>query len=568
VILSRERGVALDRKKAISILVVLVLIAGAIALLRFSPKHYTVGQRLTQAVVFWNDNDAFLFLNLNSTGRARNFFQQKLAESKYGYLTVLTGGFADFSKPSIIAFHLAGSGQLDRFPLPDNTAAYGTWGLADGKLQMTAPPSTFRNHVGFRWDGQKFISIPATAAKPEPVAPAANKSKLSPDDLAGDDDNADDSDGFLTKSARQAFRDAGWHYKVLTGYESTAGAEATLPIALGENTFDLTIQNFPTTTDRVAHLDFLSFGIRNLQLSGNKLVSAPQMLWTAQGWQTVSKEEYEPLRTQFGRATRAPLPVTTWVWLVVAVCCILWRFGGWFHILWTFGTMKQRVLNNMATSYSFPPVTPAQFPLLDLAELDRYTRAFEAMGFTRLLDFSLVSDSKINPPSFCRLFAHTRHHCFGEVSQIFPKGKAPMALKCSINCCLQNGWTIAFSDRKPQAASSLMRRGKAIGICMPETNPSELLQAFLKMRDQVCLDLGIQTINDDTLEAYTAKVQRQVKELREAVQDKNFAKGLPEYYVRKFSLLKTKPEYVWLGDYPKEAEQRKQGFNSFAAGAQ
>jgi len=55
--------------------------------------------------------------------------------------------------------------------------------------------------------------------------------------------------------------------------------------------------------------------------------------------------------------------------------------------------------------------------------------------------------------------------------------------------------------------------------------------------------------------------------MREAVQGKNFVKGLPEVYLCKLSLLKTKPEYVWLGDYPKEAEQRKQGFNTLAAGA-
>jgi len=53
----------------------------------------------------------------------------------------------------------------------------------------------------------------------------------------------------------------------------------------------------------------------------------------------------------------------------------------------------------------------------------------------------------------------------------------------------------------------------------------------------------------------------------EAVQEKNFAKGIPELYLRKFSLLKTKPEYIWLGDYPKQAVERKQGFSSFAAGA-
>jgi len=60
-------------------------------------------------------------------------------------------------------------------------------------------------------------------------------------------------------------------------------------------------------------------------------------------------------------------------------------------------------------------------------------------------------------------------------------------------------------------------------------------------------------------------MQRQAGEMREAVQQKSFMKGVPEVYLRKLSLIKTKPEYVWLGDYPREAEQRKQGFNTLAA---
>jgi hypothetical protein len=74
-------------------------------------------------------------------------------------------------------------------------------------------------------------------------------------------------------------------------------------------------------------------------------------------------------------------------------------------------------------------------------------------------------------------------------------------------------------------------------------------------------------VNDDTLQAYIDKMQRAIGEMREAVQEKNFVKGVPEVYLRKFSLMKTKPEYVWLGDYPKEADQRRQGVNSFVVGA-
>jgi hypothetical protein len=78
--------------------------------------------------------------------------------------------------------------------------------------------------------------------------------------------------------------------------------------------------------------------------------------------------------------------------------------------------------------------------------------------------------------------------------------------------------------------------------------------------DQVCLDLGISPLKEDTLEAYFARVQRTAGELREAVQRKNIAFGLSQVYYRRLSLLRTRPEYMWLGDYPKLAEQRKQGY--------
>lgn len=533
-------------------LAVLALFAVAIAVVAIWPKRYTVGQHMAQTLVFWNDHDAFVVLTLNSTGRSQNVLQEKLNGTRYAYLTLLAGGFSDFNKQETVAYHLTSSGQFDRFALPENTATYGSWGLSDGQLQLTPPGVSTRHSTGIRWDGQKFESVaptPQPPAQPESEAQPGADSTLKADDQTDDGNGGDEDDGFLSKPSRQAFKNAGWHYKLLTGYESN-GAEATLPLALGENTFNLGIQAFPIAKGGGARFDFMSYGTKTLSLSGDKLTGA-QTLWSQQGWQPVSKADYEALQAKYGHGTHRRQSVTSLIWLGVFLLLLVWRFGSWIHLLFTFATVKGKVLKNMATSFSFPPATPAQFPLLDLEALERYTRTFEGMGFARLLDFSLVSDSPTQPPSFCRLMAHPRHHCFAELSQIFPKGKTPMAFKCSIQSVLQNSWTLSFSDRKPQAASSLLRRKKAMGICMPEANPSELLQAFLKMRDQICLDLGIQTINDDTLEAYIAKVQRSATDMREAVQGKSFVTGVPEVYLRKLSLIKTKPEYVWLGDYPK-----------------
>jgi len=549
----------MGKQKAVSILVTLVIVVAAGAAFVLWPKHYTVGQRISETNVFWNDREAFLFLAETTTGRAQNVFQEKLAGTRYGYLAIFLGGYADFTKAEVVAYHLVSSGQLDRFSLPEHTVAFGSWGLIEGRLQLTASPVATGN--GFRWDGEKFVALSAPPASVQPRTAAAPDANLTEDDLENDDE-ADDS-GPLPKSERKLFKDAGWHCKFLSGYVGQ-GSAATLPINLAGSTFNLTVESFPLK-NTVARFDFMTIGTRNIRLASDKLAGGQQTLWNQSGWREVSRQDYEALQREYGRKTSTPLPPIAWVLLLAFL--LLWRFGSWIQLLFTFATMKSRVLKKMPTSYSFPPATPAQFPMLDLDALDRYTRELEGMGFTRLLDFSLVSDSATNPPSFCRLFAHVRHHCFGELSQIFPKGKAALPLKCCIQSCLQNGWSVSFANRKPLAAGSLLRRKKAIGVFMPDVPIPELLPAFLKMRDQVCFDLGISAVNDDTLQAYIGTMQRAIGEMRAAVQEKNFVKGVPEVYLRKFSLMKTKPEYVWLGDYPKEAEQRKQGFNSFAVGA-
>ena len=545
----------MSRQKAVFLLVVIALAAVTAAVFYALPKHYTEGQQLQQEAVFWNDHDAFIFLALNTSGRSRNVLQEKLAGSKYLYLNVFLVGFQDFSRPEVVAYHLGSSGQLDRFTLPDHTVVTGFWTLADGKLELV-PPASAAGWIGTRWDGEKFEPVTAPAKSKSVVAPGT---KLSPDG-EGDDDDEAATVGLPAQSDFQALKRAGWHHKFLFGY-SANGGEATLPMQLGKNSYELTLESAPYT--HYDAFDPLTYGARSVKISGEKVSGASPELWTQKGWQPIAKADYERDRNRYGTGRVGGLP--SWGWLVAVLVIFGWRFGHWFYLIFNVASVKRRVLNTMATSYSFPPASTTQYPMLDLDALERYTREFEALGFARLLDFSLVSNAGTNQPSFCRLMAHTRYHCWAEVGQIFPRGKSPMALKCSIQSCLQNGWTLTFSDRKPQAASSLIRRKKGISVCMPEITTGELLQAFLKMRDQVCIDLGVSVLNDDSMEAYIAKVQRQAGEMREAVEEKNFLKGIPEVYARRISLLKTKPEYVWLGDYPKETEQRKQGFGTLAS---
>lgn len=538
-------------------LILLCLVAGTVIGYSLLPKHYARGERLNQTNIFWKDNEAFFFLSTSTIGKSSNFLTEKLKQTRYGYLGLVLNGNSQFYDYGVKAYRLLPSGELQNLTLPGDATIFGNWTLKEGKLQVTPVETKYRRLQGFRWDGEKFVGV---AAEPKPQVQGGG-TKLSPDDTDDDDDDRDS--GVLSRAARKTFKEAGWHYKELTGY-AMDDAQSTLTIKLGAASFNLNVTSFPRPDSGGTHFDMLEFGTKSMKIAKSNQPEVEQALWSQSGWQPISKSEFDRMAQKTGPRLQTPVSILTW--LLILLFATVWRFGALGHWLLTLLGLKSRVLKSMATSYSFPPATPAQFPALDTAALERYSREFEGMGFVRLLDFSLVSDTTSPIPSFCRLYAHTKYHCFGEISQIFPRGKAPLQLACSIQSVLQDGWALTFSDRKPMAAGSLLRRRKALSVSMPGTDTSTLLQAFLQMRDNVCQDLGISVIREDTLEAYIAKTQRSATEMREAVKEKNFATAVSHVYYRKLALLKTSEEYTWLGDYPKESERRKQGFPATATG--
>lgn len=541
----------MSRKRALSLLVLIGIIAVPILTMRFLPKHYSMGESLFTPTIFWHDKEAFIFLDVTTTGRATNVVEEKIAELRYGYLAFFLGEGRFFSN-RVVAYRLLPSGQLINMPLPPRSSINGSWSLRAGGLQLTPLVSgegNLRGAMGFHWDGTEFVAVPAQTPS---RADAAERETVQSDDLSDDDPDAD----FLTPAARRDLKAAGWHWKRLGMYGS-GRSEVVLPIHLEQSSFDLTLTKLPPP--QAIHFDSLDYGVKSLELSASPGgAGQTTVLWSQKGWQTVSKTEFDTLEQKQGRRVSVPFG-TGLLWLGAFVFLLVWRFGGLAHIFLSFFTLKGRVLKNIGTAYSFPSALPGQFPKLDTEKLDYYTREFEGMGFARLADFSLVSDAAKTIPNFVRLFVNAKHHCFGTAFQVFPIGKSPRLLKCTISCSLEGGWDLNFSDRKPIATGSLIRRRRGIGVSMPEATPYDLLNAFLQMRSQVCQDLGISPQTNDTFEAYMAKMQASHKDVRKSLKRRSFVTSIPQFYWRKFSLLKTKQEYVWLGDYPKEAEKRKQG---------
>jgi hypothetical protein len=534
-----------SRKTAITRLLFVAVVGAVAACLVFWPRTYRVGETAGPVVVFWHADEAFVFLNTNAIGRAGSRVQEHLERVGLGYLSLM---FTDigFYQPRGTGYRLTSAGTLERFSLPKGSVSYGTWTLHEGRLQLTAPPSSYAGVSGFRWDGTGFVAVP-----PQP-APASVET--AEDELSDDLDREDDAGpvGF-SAAERRAFKDAGWHYKMLTGYAGDT-SETTLPIVLASGTFRLTVRTLPRPKAENKRFDLLEMGIASIEVAGQG--RSAEVLWSQQGWKEIPKSEYDRRVEEQSHGRWTGLPVQTWIFLALGVVLFV---GKPLLLLYGLFTTKHRVVKGMATSYSFPPATPAQFPRLDLAALDRYTAELEAQGFARILDFSVVADTPNQPACFCRLLAHQRHLCFAEVMQLFPSGQAPLPLKWGVTSVLGDGWTLTFTDRKPMAFGWLTRRPRALGVSMPLASTAEVLDAFLKMRSQICLDLQLTPSSDLTLEAFVAQVQGSLAEIRQAVQSRSFAKGLSEVALRKLSLLRLRPEYSWLGDYPMEAERRRLG---------
>lgn len=219
--------------------------------------------------------------------------------------------------------------------------------------------------------------------------------------------------------------------------------------------------------------------------------------------------------------------------------------------------LKRRLVRAVGTAMTFPQARPEQFPKLDRDGLDRFSSEMEGLGFEKLFDASPTMDAPTSAPTFCRIYAHRDHHCYGAIMQPFPVVGPAVELRSMVNGYLDDGWSVGFGNGKPLAASTFVRTPRAIGVNVPAASPSELLAGFLEFRQRVCGDLGLRPIPDTSLEHYVRRTNEQIQAIREAMKKKNIAVGMGQYWSRAAGSGRTTPQEAWLGDYPRLAEERR-----------
>jgi pSer/pThr/pTyr-binding forkhead associated (FHA) protein len=256
---------------------------------------------------------------------------------------------------------------------------------------------------------------------------------------------------------------------------------------------------------------------------------------------------------------------------LLTVAGVLWISGWWGPLLWQpaefllgrhlppqaalgvgvtvfaligYGLLKLRLVHGIPTELDFIPCRPRDFPRLDRGALVRYTRAFEALGFVRALDYTTETDRQRTRRGFGRLFIHPARRCFAEINQIFPAQGPQGRMHGMVLTLFEDGWSLSATDRPQLGAGYMMRRPRALWTTNPKATPAQLLAGHLKRREIIAADLGVEVRDDVTPEAYFENVRAAIAGMRRAVWRKNLLVGMLESM-----LFDTSPRHEWMGEY-------------------
>lgn len=528
----------MTRARLVVLVVLFALVATVFATFKLLPRRYWVADQISDVALFWREDEAFVFVQHHATARSTNAVVERVPSDGWlGGLLAMSYDWRPLGQATS-AYRVAGR-TLEHHEL-ENTAMAPVWDLEDGRI-VARPRIPMENAEGFRWTGAGFARLPAATTPPSPQAGVRTLP-------ADDEEDADDLEaGPLAAETRRKLKEAGWRFKHISGYEGINGPVA-LPIPLRSQTCTLSLR----TTKVAAYLFPYA---TTIELKGEGLSPRSRVLFDAPGWKEIPRAEFE------ARSARSPWPAPRSGFPTPAVLLLLFWLG--FLILKVGGVaglpfgLKRQLVKSVGTTMTLPPTIPEQFPKLDRDRLDATSRELEGLGFERLLDTSPVTDVRSSPPTFCRIYAHRRHACYAIAIQAFPPIGRPTDLRCMIYGYLDDGWTVGYSNGKALAASAFVRRPRVIGVNVTTASPTELLSAFLAFRERVCADLGVRPIPDTSLEHYIRRTVEDLDAIREAVKKKNIAVGLGQFYTRALASWRPKAREVWLGDYPKVAEERR-----------
>jgi len=532
-------------KKILFILVLMLVVAAGTFALDHLPRHYWVLSQPMGIQAVWHGDEAFLFLGQQTQGRTTTFVGEKLG----GFLPRNLRMFRDMPdamRGDLIAVHVLG-GQVRQQTLP-RAPFYQRFVVFHGTLYAVPPVPESTGPAGYRWTGSQFDTIS------ESQASEVRKSVAAGGNSDGDSEDEDDEGAASSRDGDQeALANQGWQTKFVNTYLAKDKSHA---VKLAHSELAVNVHAFAKQEQEENRKRSVFSPVSSISLGGPALAKGEVVLYQARPeWEQVSEARYRTL-TPFGMRAGTLSPWLRFITSFYALTSLL-PFLPILLYFFNLFRLKQKVLNAMPTGFGFPPATAEQFGQLNQDALRSYTEALEKLGFTRLMDFSLVPKSGTYIPGFARLMVHAEDHCFAEIFQVFPPNKKPLPMTVGINSHLDGGWSLSNGNGKMTGTRYMLRLPRALWINQPEASPAEMLRVHLERRHQIASDLGVRVLTDMSPAAYFSCVQKQSEERRANFQKKNFAAALGSRFLYPFHQKKE-----WMGDYQKQVAFRREPWRS------
>ncbi len=220
--------------------------------------------------------------------------------------------------------------------------------------------------------------------------------------------------------------------------------------------------------------------------------------------------------------------------------------AGYFHVMWWI-ELKAKILKNFPREFRCLPTHLEEFDSLDLKSLYCYTEALESLGFIKLVDYKTESATGL-----ARVFRHPQFYCFADVFQLFPRGKEPTPVLCTLHSYMEDDWILSTTTVKPDGIKRMWRSPRVLWTYHLSATPTELFQYHLQRRQQMQDELDAEVLKKLSWEFYFMQQQNSSIRRRETFQNKNIIIALIEA-----TLFEMNPASEWMGDYPSQASLGK-----------
>ena len=208
--------------------------------------------------------------------------------------------------------------------------------------------------------------------------------------------------------------------------------------------------------------------------------------------------------------------------------------------------IKSQLLHCIPTYIEFRRANPKDYPRLDLAGVERYTRDIEALGFKGVAAYTVKSNAKESSTGYARLLVGEELRCLAELNQAFPEEGEPSPVRAVFMSALGDGWGLSTTDRKMEWANWLLRRPRSMWVSLPDAPMTALLDRHLSDRRRVSEWLGVRVLEDLSMEAHCRRELGDSLARREVIAAKSVFGGMMDAL-----LFKWFPKTEWWGDLKK-----------------